>query len=464
MLIAGRYRLDDLLGRGGMGEVWRGWDQALGRQVAVKVLLGHGLDHTAASRFAQEAQTTARLSHPNVVAVYDFGHDQGRLYLVMEFVDGPNLSEHLTTHGPLGPDEAARLGAQAAAGLAAAHRQDVVHRDIKPANLLLAPDGSVKVADFGIARLADQATAALTSVGTVLGTSAYLAPERALGHTAGPASDIYALGCVLHELLTGHPPFSGDNPAALLFQHVQTSPMPVAQLRPEVPAPLSDLVMQMLAKDPDQRPDAVQSARWLDNPLPRDSTVPMPVLLPHRSAPIAPPLPGARRAKPSPRRPRRFAAVAVTAVTAVLAVVIAVSLAHSGTPAAAGPATTSATPSISTTSSTLASPSASPTPIASRTVPAPLSDDPAVLLTQLARQLRTASAQGDLDPALATDLQNKITQAQANLAQGRTNAVRDRVRDISHQLTAAAQHQKFTSNATLDRLLSHLSAEVGATQ
>ncbi|WP_214415982.1 serine/threonine-protein kinase [Sphaerisporangium fuscum] len=263
MLLAARYRLDEPLGRGGMGEVWQAWDEILDRPVAVKLLLAGVLDSSAAARFRQEAQATARLNHANVVAVHDFGEADGRLFLIMEMIKGQSLAHHLAVTGPLPPDEVINIGAQTAAGLAAAHRQGVIHRDIKPGNLLLTADGTVKVVDFGIARLADQATAALTGTGLIVGTSSYLAPERALGRDAGPASDIYSLGCVLYELLVGCPPFQADTSAALLYQHVQIAPAPPRHLRAGVPPGLDDLLMRLLAKDPLTRPSAEQVAQWL---------------------------------------------------------------------------------------------------------------------------------------------------------------------------------------------------------
>ncbi|HEV7626659.1 MAG TPA: serine/threonine-protein kinase, partial [Streptomyces sp.] len=261
-MIAERYRLVEQLGRGAMGEVWRAEDTALGREVAVKLLLEHVTMDRAADRFRQEAQTAARLNHPNVVAVYDFDEVDGRGYLVMELVAGPSLRDELAARDVLDVDEVRRLAGQAAAGLDAAHARGVVHRDIKPGNLLLAPDGNVKVADFGIARAAMEADSSLTATGAVLGTGIYLAPERATGRDAEPASDVYALGCVLYEMLCGRPPFTGD-PAAVVYQHVDQAPRPPAELRLDVPTALADFVLRLLAKDPAARPTAAQAVRFL---------------------------------------------------------------------------------------------------------------------------------------------------------------------------------------------------------
>jgi eukaryotic-like serine/threonine-protein kinase len=259
---AGRYRLVELLGRGAMGEVWRARDTALGRDVAVKLLLEHTAAPDAVERFRREAQTAARLNHPNVVAAYDFGEEDGRGYLVMELVPGRSLRDELAERGRLGVEEARRLAGQAATGLAAAHAQGVVHRDVKPGNLLLTAEDTVKVADFGIARAAAEAASALTTTGEMLGTTPYLAPERGMGADAESASDVYALGCVLYEMLCGRPPFTGE-PAAVVYQHVDAAPQPPDGLRPEVPAELAEFILLMLAKDPAARPTTTQAARFL---------------------------------------------------------------------------------------------------------------------------------------------------------------------------------------------------------
>ncbi|MEW2464627.1 serine/threonine-protein kinase [Streptomyces sp. NPDC046994] len=262
VLLEDRYQLEEPLGRGAMGEVWRAADHVLNRTVAVKVL--HGDDAAALERFRMEAQTAGRLSHPNVVGVYDFGSHDGRPYLVMELVDGWNLSQERSVYGVLAPREAAGIAAQMAAGLAAAHRHGVIHRDVKPANVMLTIDRNVKLTDFGIARFADAAAGALTATGKIVGSAAYLAPERAMGHSALPASDVYSLGCVLYELLTGHPPFRGTNSLAVVQQHVEARPAPPTHLRPDIPPALADYVMCMLSKDADGRPTADQAAAWLE--------------------------------------------------------------------------------------------------------------------------------------------------------------------------------------------------------
>ncbi|WP_236061682.1 serine/threonine-protein kinase [Actinacidiphila acididurans] len=260
-MLADRYRLDAPLGRGGMGEVWRAWDLRLGRPVAVKVLAGSAED--AVARFQHEARIAARLSHPHVVGVYDAGTEGGRSFLVMELVAGRSLAQELREEGPLPPARVAEVAAHTAAGLAAAHLRGVVHRDIKPSNLLAGADGSVKIADFGIARgVNGETTAAVTSPGAVLGTSFYLSPEAAAGGRAGSAADVYGLGCTLYELLTGQPPFTGEHPVVVLRRHVEDAPVPPRRLRPQTPGELNAYLLRMLAKQPDLRPTAAEAAAW----------------------------------------------------------------------------------------------------------------------------------------------------------------------------------------------------------
>ena len=250
----GRYRLVRRLGVGGMGEVWEADDSVLGRRVALKVLVQELADDPRATRrFVREARATAKLTHPNVTRVYDFGQDGGLPYLVMELLEGDTLAERLAG-GPLPPSEAARIGAAVADALDAAHSRGIIHRDIKPSNVLLTPAGEVKVMDFGIAAAADE-THSTTGSG-LYGTAAYISPERAAGQAATPAADLYSLGAVLYELLTGRPPFLGDSPVLVVRAHLHEPPRPVRELAAWVPARLADACEAALAKDPTQRPSS----------------------------------------------------------------------------------------------------------------------------------------------------------------------------------------------------------------
>jgi eukaryotic-like serine/threonine-protein kinase len=250
----GRYRLVRRIGGGGMGEVWEADDSVLGRRVALKVLVQELADDPRATRrFVREARATAKLTHPNVTRVYDFGRDEGVPYLVMELLEGDTLADRLAG-GPLPPGEAARICAVVADALDAAHGRGIVHRDVKPSNVLLTPAGEVKVMDFGIAAAADEAHS--TTGSGLYGTAAYISPERAAGQPATPAADVYSLGAVLYELLTGRPPFTGDSPVLVVRAHLHERPRPVRELAPWVPTRLAEVCEAALAKDPAQRPSS----------------------------------------------------------------------------------------------------------------------------------------------------------------------------------------------------------------
>jgi eukaryotic-like serine/threonine-protein kinase len=250
VVIADRYRLESRIAGGGMGEVWRAVDQVLGRPVAVKLLRGEYAGHAETlTRFAAEARHAASVSHPGIAHTYDYGETgrQGLPYLVMELVDGPSLAGILAG-GPLDPAQTMEVVSQAAAGLAAAHGAGLVHRDVKPANLLVSPDGTVKITDFGIAHAAGSAP--ITRTGVLMGTPAYLAPERTMGRPATPASDLYSLGIAAYECLAGTPPFTGTAmEVALAHQHRPLPPLP-----PHVPAETAALIAGLAAKDPAARP------------------------------------------------------------------------------------------------------------------------------------------------------------------------------------------------------------------
>lgn len=299
--MADRYRLHAVIGRGGMGEVWRGLDEVLGRPVAVKLLLNDGADASAEARFRLEAQTSARLHHPHVVGTLDFGTWQDRWFLVMELVEGDSLAGELSTGGPLTPERLAQVAQQAAEGLAAAHAQGIVHRDIKPGNLLGDRDGTVRIGDFGIARFVDDPSAGLTTTGQIVGTGLYLAPERAIGTPASSASDLYSLGCVLYELAVGRPPFEADTATALLYQHVDAPPVPPSRRGATLPPAFEAYLLSMLAKQPGERPTARQVADWFGSGAWRGAPEPLPLEQPAAARHRGPqqPAPGGTRRRPA---------------------------------------------------------------------------------------------------------------------------------------------------------------------
>ena len=390
-LIAGRYRLRKAVGDGGMGAVWEAQDQQLDRPVAIKVPDRRlAAEPSFVERFRREARAAARLSHPNVAQVYDYGVDRGQPYLVMEFVPGETLASRLTREGPVSSDEARRIGAQAADALHAAHDAGVVHRDVKPGNIMVTPGGQAKVLDFGIAAAA--AESRMTGTGIVLGTPTYMAPEQAAGEGATSASDIYSLGVVLYEMLAGRPPFEGDSALAVASAHVHREPEPLERAARSADPDVVAAIHQAMAKEPSARPASaaafaallrgeaqdqsgaatealvtgarpteVVSSRRTEQRTSTGTEVLPPAPAPRKSGPGAP--------TPSGRGRRRglagwIVAVAALIVLGILFIVLATTLSGGSTRPSAPPSRPSASVTPSTTPTT-PSPSPSPSPSAS---------------------------------------------------------------------------------------------------
>lgn len=259
-LLGGRYELDQIIGRGGMAEVWRARDLRLVRDVAIKRLrIDLASDPTFQARFRREAQSAAGLNHPNIVAVYDTGEERDTKsdvmvpYIVMELVEGVTLREVLRDGRKIVPARALEFTAGVLDALSYSHRAGIIHRDIKPANVMLTPAGSVKVMDFGIARAVADTSATMTQTAAVIGTAQYLSPEQARGEKVDQRSDLYSVGCLLYELLCSEPPFKGDSPVSVAYQHVRETPVPPSQRDPEVTPPMDAITLKALAKSPNDR-------------------------------------------------------------------------------------------------------------------------------------------------------------------------------------------------------------------
>ncbi|MEV6307395.1 protein kinase [Streptomyces sp. NPDC051840] len=330
--IAGRYELVEELSSGGMGDVWRGYDAVLDRPVAVKVVRRQAvagspqLAEEFAKRFKREARITARIQHPGVPQVFDAVLDDTyeRLFLVMELVDGAPLSTYIHPDHALPVSWAVAVAAQVATVLSYAHDVPVIHRDLKPGNILVARDGTVKVLDFGIAAILRTDVTKLTATGSPIGTYQYMAPEQVRGGRTSPQTDLYALGCVLHELLSGKHLFTADSEYLVMYQHVNAPPTPLRLLRPDVPAALEELVLHLLLKAPEARPADVQEVYERLRPfLPSPGEDPRPGEAGPRGAPDPTGVfrrPFAPRSRPGAGRPVATAAGPVPALPAPVAV------------------------------------------------------------------------------------------------------------------------------------------------
>lgn len=315
-VLGGRYQLGRVIGRGGMAVVSQARDLRLGRDVAVKELrLDLASDATFQARFRREAQASAGLNHPNIVSVYDTGEEEdprsgvGVPYIVMELLEGRTLREVLREGRPILPRRALEFTQGVLDALSYSHRAGIVHRDIKPANVMLMSSGAIKVMDFGIARAVSDTSATMTQTAAVIGTAQYLSPEQARGETVDARSDIYSAGCLMYELLVGRPPFQGDSPVSVAYQHVREAPVPPSQLDAEITAPMDAVVLRALAKDPEDR---YQTADEMRDDIGRilggqrvHATLPPPVPPRVASAPVAAAtatqvLPTGAEAAPSP--------------------------------------------------------------------------------------------------------------------------------------------------------------------
>jgi eukaryotic-like serine/threonine-protein kinase len=499
-VLGGRYQTEQLLGSGGMAAVWRGRDLRLDRPVAIKELAGAGLgEPMAAERFDREARTVARLAHPNIVAVYDFGTEDGSSYLVMELVEGQTVAAMLAD-GPLPLVQAVAIAAQTCDGLAAAHAAGIIHRDVKPANLILGPTGVVKICDFGIARLL-YATGhtSLTGPAVAMGSSQYMAPEQVNREPVDARADLYAVGCTLYAMLAGAPPFGGDDAISVLQQHLTQPPAPLRQRRADVPPALDALVGELLAKAPATRPaDATRVrarlAALLEDPAIATASVavPRPAAVPEAAAAVAgPPAPRTdAQLTPFPgaggpvsldgpsdtcptRRGWRLAAVAgAILIAAILIPLLAASRSlptgAGGPPTASGtPFSAAASPSVSAQPTAIArstapiepSSSTQPAETVQRSAPARSTDPIAAVRLSIQQQVST----GNLNPDVAKDLYKKVDEIAREMNASDVKDAANRLQDFRAKLADLLEQGKLTAaghdalTRDLDRLAAALS-------
>jgi serine/threonine protein kinase len=437
-VIADRYTVGELLGRGGMAEVYVATDRVLDRPVAFKVLgdwLAH--DDTFVERFRREALAAARISHPNLVAVFDAGSEDGVHYIVMEYVPGETLADVLRREGRLDANRATKIAASMADALAVAHAARIVHRDVKPANVMLTPDGRTKLMDLGIARSIDGDS--ITHASSILGTAGYISPEQARGDPVDHRSDIYSLGCVLYEMLTGRQPFEAQDPLAVAYKHVHEAPMPPTSLEPSIPPALEAVILRAMEKEPAARFQSVADlASSLEDQAfpvaPVTATTPMPPITP--TTPLRAP-----RADTLPRRVDRARGrrplVPLLLVLAALALLGSLAFALFGGDPPAGRAAPADSPSLSISSSP--SPSRSPS-----TSPTPLPADP---VQEAVAALQGIVAQGVSDGTItdkaAEEIQKGLDEALHEFADGDTEKAMEKLGDLEGKVDDLVDHDEI---------------------
>ena len=436
-VLAGRYAVGELLGRGGMAEVYLATDRVLDRAVACKVLSGWlAHDGTFVERFRREALAAARISHPNLVAVFDAGSEDDVHYIVMEHVPGETLADVLRAEGRVHPLRAATIATSVADALEVAHTAGIVHRDVKPANVMLTPDGRTKLMDLGIARSIDGET--ITHASSILGTAGYISPEQARGEPVDHRSDIYSLGCVLYEMLTGRQPFEAGDPLAVAYQHVHESPVPPMSLAPSIPPGLEAVTLRAMEKEPAARfQSAADMAAALDDrtvPVgPAAATTPMPSVtttpLPVAGADTLP------RRTDRTRRRRSPVPLLLALAALVLLASLAYALLGADRPSGLAGPVDSPSPSPSPSASSSPSPSTSSTP--------PPADPVEEAVTALQAVVAQGVSDGTITDKAAEEIQKGLDEAVHEFAGGDTEKAIDKLGDLRRKIEDLVDHDEI---------------------
>jgi len=461
-LLAGRYRLEEPVGHGGMAQVYRATDQVLNRTVAVKVMAPHlTRDPTFVRRFEREAQSAAGLSHPGVVAVFDTGVDDDLHFIVMEFVQGQTLAE-LLREGPLPPDQALGIAGDVASALAAAHATGLIHRDVKPGNIMVTPAGAAKAMDFGIARAI--ATDTVTQTSSLLGTAAYLSPEQAAGEPLDARSDLYSLGVVLYEMLTGRPPFIAESPVAVAYMHISQKPDPPSRAYPALGPQTDAVVMRALAKAPSDRYataeelqadlQALATGRAPPPAMPTTTTAPIVVeptaVLPAEAGVLSRPPPrGPRRTRTTTGRRRAWTALVVLiAVLAAITVAVAVGL------LGGEPGKLAVVPSTTLPPATVSSPPP--------TTAALLSVDKAV--SALEGLVADGRDSGAITPPAANDIEHGVADALKEFEKGDLDKALEMLSELQDKMAELVDKGEIDSSVAgqLDQAIDDLAAAMQA--
>jgi serine/threonine-protein kinase len=439
-VLADRYEIGDLLGRGGMAEVYLATDRVLDRPVAVKVL-GSWLvnDGTFVERFRREALAAARVSHPNLVAVFDAGSEEDLHYIVMEHVPGETLADVLRHDGPIPSTRATRIASSVGDALGVAHAAGIVHRDVKPANVMLTPDGRVKLMDLGIARGIEGES--ITRASSILGTAGYVSPEQARGERVDHRSDIYSLGCVLYEMLTGRQPFEADNPVAVAFKHVHEAPLPPTSLEASIPPALEAVVLRAMEKDPASRfPSVADMTTALNDETalvaPIEDTRPLPsgeATTPSSAIGAATPPPTEPLRRRTDRPPPRRRTVPVLLLLVALALLGGLAFALLGGDLPQGRGSTSRSPALSASPS--GSRSFSPSPSSSPT-PTPV-DSVQDAVDALEFIVAEGVADGTISPKAGEDIGKRLDDALDKFGEGDTDQAVDKLDDIVQEVEKA---------------------------